>query len=396
MSKIFRPTFTILAFLILILSIGTYTFFNFFKSNTKTDFQNSFSSQNSQNNSKEISTGQNSNNSFQTNLQISSNSSQNSQNSQNLEIKNKKITLENLQAKENKFDNWNEIKFAGKINKISDIPANVMSQIMQRNKIPGSVLPAYGFRFYNGVAFWASGFDGIYAFDGQKITNLNTYNSGIMDNYISRLIEGGKTFVYTNTGKNSISGGFFIDLENGTWWTQKSTFTEGIRDIITEKSVMEKYKKFDFMVLTEPNSYNVESFELYFDGKIYGKFTKAGEKNESRFVKYYIVQDDGIKSKILYEQSGSGQLEINSRGNLVSFGIQFLDENGGYNLQTNNENVEIQKITITEQDFQTGKLLATQKTQLNDLEAYKKFGISEFGQKYLNDKIAEWQINKNR
>ncbi len=390
MSKNFRPIFAILTFLILILSIGTYTFFNFFKSNTKTDFQNSFSSQNSQNNSKEISTGQNSNNSFQTNSQISSNSGQNSQ---NLEIKNKKITLENLQAKENKFDNWNEIKFAGKINKISDIPANVMSQIMQKNKIPGSV-PAYGFRFYNGVAFWASGGDGIYAFDGQKITNLNTYNFGGMDNYISRLIEGGKTFVYTNTGKNSISGGFFIDLQNGKWWTEKSTFTDGIRDIITEKSVMEKYKKFDFMVLTEPNSYNVEYFELYFDGKIYGKFTKSGEKHESRF-KYYIFEDDGIKLKPLYESLGSGELVINSRGNLVSFGIQFLDENGGY-LKTDNENVENVKVIITEQDFQTGKLLATQKTQLNDLEAYKKFGIGEFGQKYLNDTIAEWQINKNR
>ena len=84
MSKNFRCIFTILAFLILILSIGTYTFFNFFKSNTKTDFQNS--QNNSENNSQH--------------------SSQNtSENSQKPKPKNEKITLENLQAKENKFDN---------------------------------------------------------------------------------------------------------------------------------------------------------------------------------------------------------------------------------------------------------------------------------------------------
>lgn len=42
-----------------------------------------------------------------------------------------------------------------------------------------------------------------------------------MDNYIPRLIENGKTFVYTNAGKIGISGGFFLDLQNGTWWTEK-------------------------------------------------------------------------------------------------------------------------------------------------------------------------------
>ena len=42
-----------------------------------------------------------------------------------------------------------------------------------------------------------------------------------MDNYISRLIENGKTFVYTNTGKSGIGGGFFIDLENGNGGQKK-------------------------------------------------------------------------------------------------------------------------------------------------------------------------------
>lgn len=358
---------------ILILSVVVYTFFNFSTKDTKINLSNLSSFQNSL-------------------PKNSQNLQENSKNTlQNIEIKNEKITLQNLQSKENKFLNWNEIKFAEKINKISDIPLEVMNQIITQNKIPNSV-PAYGFRFYNGVAFWASGFDGIYTYDGKKITNLNTYNSGRMDNYISRLIENGKTFVYTNTTKNSISGGFFIDLQNGTWWTEKSIFTDEIREIITEKSVMEKYKKFDFEILKEPNGYNIEYFELYFNGKIYGKFTKTDEKSDEHgFVKSYIVEDDGIRPKILFENLGNGQLEINSRGNFVSFGIQLLDENDRYYPQIDEKTVESQKITITEQDFQTGKLLATQITNLNDLQAYKKFGIEEIGKKYLVEEKAKWQ-----
>lgn len=68
-----------------------------------------------------------------------------------------------------------------------------------------------------------------------------------------------------------------------------------------------------------------------------------------------------------------------------------MDENVKYYPQINEKNVESQKIVITEQDFQTGELLATKKTTLNDLKAYKKFGIEEIGKKYLTKEKAKWQ-----
>ena len=172
MSKKFKSILPVLIISILILSVGIYTFFNFGTKYTKNNLSNLSSFQNSlpKNSSKSEQSYQNSNNFSNNSSLINSqtNSQINSKNTlQNIEIKNEKITLENLQAKENKFSNWNEIKFAGKINKISDIPLEVMNQIIAQNKIPNSV-PAYGFRFYNGVAFWASGGEGIYAYDGQK------------------------------------------------------------------------------------------------------------------------------------------------------------------------------------------------------------------------------------
>ena len=45
-----------------------------------------------------------------------------------------------------KFQNWEQIKFDGKINKISDIPEDLIKKYG---------VPQFGFRFYKGVVFWS-------------------------------------------------------------------------------------------------------------------------------------------------------------------------------------------------------------------------------------------------
>ncbi len=81
-----------------------------------------------------------------------------------------------------KFQNLEQIKFDGKINKISDIPEDLIKKYG---------VPQFGFRFYKGVVFW-SGYlkngaentkqnteqnnkdGGLIAFDGQKVVEIKS------------------------------------------------------------------------------------------------------------------------------------------------------------------------------------------------------------------------------
>lgn len=300
-----------------------------------------------------------------------------------------------------KLVNWDKIKFNGKVNKISDIPENLIKEYG---------IPQFGFRFYKGVVLWSGNLSnlngksteennkdgGLIAFDGQNVIEIrdeenkeikNYYGSQIGTYYLSSLIKNGIGYNFSSScggwGCN-ITEGFFINFDKGQYWRSlEGVDKDNYNRIKVSPELIKPYLDEDFssQKVFRPKIYNGTGYQIYRDGKIYGRFQKYTGKIKDGYPEssgYFVVENDGQNYKFLYEAKSNcqnpmvicgGEMVFNSRGNLVYFG-QWYEEGDDW------EKPENQKIKISEQDFTTGKVLQ-EEIAIKNTEILKKYGLTK-------------------
>lgn len=326
---------------------------------------------------------------------------------------------ENLDAKKvKKFQNFEKIKFEGKINKISDIPENLLDKYG---------IPQFGFRFYKGVVFW-TGYrsnsqefedslakfeidnvekkeirtffnEGIIAYDGTNVVELrdendkeikNYFGSSIGTYYVSSLIKDGIGY---NFGQGcggwacNITPGFFIDFGKGEYWTNKNGITEN--NSLQDQKEIQPYLDYDFKFWngTQPKIIGDTGYKIHKNGKIYGifqKYTNQVKDGNPVSEGEFLVETDGTNYKFLYPsnllRSGcanpsgycTNNIIFNARGNFVYYGYWYNVENES----PKEDSKEKIKMKFIEQDFATGKVLQEDISIKND-QILKKYGLTK-------------------
>ncbi len=319
--------------------------------------------------------------------------------------------LDNKKVK--KFQNWEKIKFDGKINKISDIPENLLDKYG---------IPQFGFRFYKGVAFW-TGYrsnsqefenslakfeidnlekkeirtfsnEGVIVYDGTNLVELrdelgkeikNYSGYSIYTYYLSTLIKDGIGYNFGQACGGwgcTITPGFFIDFDKGQYWTNKDG-TNAQNDELKDQKAIQPYLDYDFKVWNggQPKIINNTGYKIYKSGKIYGQFEKyiGKESGYPESEGTFVVETDGTNYKFLYSLEFlkndcpghcTNNIIFNSRGNLVYYGSWYERET-----ETMSENP---KMKFIEQDLVTGKILQEEISPKND-EILKKYGLTKIG-----------------
>jgi hypothetical protein len=297
-----------------------------------------------------------------------------------------------------KFQNWEQIKFDGKINKVSDIPEDLIKKYG---------VPQFGFRFYKGVAFW-SGYlkggtenteqnskdGGLIAFDGQKVVEIKSENSQELKNYfgyeigtyyLSSLIKDGVGYNFGSScgGWGCFADfGFFIDFDKGQYWQSlEGIDKDNYNNPKVDQKLLEPYLTEDFPSwkgLGQPRIIGPTGYTIYKNGKIYGRFQKYTGKVKDGYPEsagFFVVESDGQNYKFLYETRVNcqnlvtfcgGEMVFNSRGNLVYF--------GGWTEEEDVDKKENNKIKISEQDFKTGKILQ-EETGQDTPKLREKYGV---------------------
>lgn len=334
-----------------------------------------------------------------------------------------------------KFQNWEKIKFDGKINKISDIPENLLDKYG---------IPQFGFRFYKGVVFW-TGYrtqqqdlrlsltkfqesqslnndldkqkineisnEGVIAYDGTNIVEIkdelgkeikNHSGYSIYTYYISTLIKDGIGYNFGQACGGwgcTITPGFFIDFNKGQYWTNKDG-TNAQNDKLKDQKAVQPYLDYDFKVWngSSPKIISDTGYKTYKDGKIYGKFQKyTNSLKDERPVSEgdFLVESDGqnykFVVKMLKEDACSNimglcanNIILNMRGNVVYYRDYEMEneipkenstENPTKDSKNSKDNLkDNKKMKFTEQDLKTGKILQEEISPKN-AEILKKYGI---------------------
>lgn len=324
-----------------------------------------------------------------------------------------------------KFQNFDKIKFDGKINKISDIPKDLLDKYG---------IPQFGFRFFKGVVFW-TGYrnnsqefedsltnfeknnvenkthevsnEGIIAYDGTNVVELkdendkeiqNYYGHSIGVYYLSTLIKDGIGYNFGQSCGHSecnIAPGFFIDFNKGEYWINKEPIDSENNTLENIKNI-EPYLDFDFKVWSgmSPRIIGIiggTGYKTHKDGKIYGKFQKYTSQIKDGFPisdGEFLVESDGQNYKFIAKTpksacanpvaSCSDKIAFNNRGNVVYYGdiLEVQIQNQTENSNHQNESKNNQKMKFIEQELATGKILQEEISIKNET-VLKKFGLTK-------------------